>query len=235
MRSRVKWFLMAFVVLTAAPAFGQAPLAQAPLANLISTLENGVDAPFLLANASVKKEINLTDEQCGKVRKIVKEVYDKYQPDMQKARTDRDQKKWLELVGESTQETRERVHKALPDILMPEQFKRLKQIEIQVNGILSFKKPEVQKKLELTDKQKEEIRGIGDGLKQDVAGTLKDVASAPLRKGPEALRKVRELKNDATRKAVDTLTVDQKKTWKEMTGETFELKLDGSLLPRGGS
>ncbi|HTU93290.1 MAG TPA: hypothetical protein VMF69_24630 [Gemmataceae bacterium] len=228
MRPQVKWLLTTLLaVLIVAPVAGQLPLG----AELESLLENGVGEPILLANDSVKQEINLTGEQSDRVQKIVKEVSDKYRSELQKAGGDR--KKQLRMASEWMRETRERVHKALPDILKPEQMKRLDQIQIQVNGIASFKRPDVQKKLNLTEEQKVEIRKIGDHLKQEAAETFKEAAKAPLRKMPGAVQKVRELKEDATKKAIQTLTAEQKKTWKEITGEKIDFKLELPLRPGG--
>ena len=225
MRPQIHWLLTAVLAgLLVSPAVGQLPR----LGGLESLLESGVDKPLLLANAGVKKEIKLTDKQDRQIRKIVKDVYDKYEPELRKSIGD--QAKQRKLVIESTQETSERLNKTLPDILSPEQLKRLDQIQIQVNGIASFKRPDVQKKLDLTDEQKVEIRKIGDGLKHDIGEVFKDASTAPLLKMSGAIRKVKDLKNAATQKAVAKLTSAQKQTWQDMTGEKFEFKLE---LPIG--
>jgi Spy/CpxP family protein refolding chaperone len=221
MRAQVKWLLTAVLAgLTASPLLGQAPRGGA----LLDLLENGMDKPMLLAIPGVKKEIKLTDKQDAQVKKIVQEVHAKYRPDFQKAGGD--PQKLAKVGMASAQEVRERMHKELPDILKPEQLKRLDQIQIQANGILSFKRADVQKKLNLTDKQKQGIRQIGDQLKKDVADVLQDVRTAPLRKGPAAMGKIKDLKNAATRKALDTLDSEQQQTWKEMTGDKFELHVE---------
>jgi hypothetical protein len=218
----MKWCLTAVLAaLIAAPALGQLLSGE-----MMPLLQQGIDTPLLLSNKGVKKEIKLTNEQSDKVQKIVSEVFDKYKLDLRRARADRDKEKFAKLAIDSTVETRERVNKALPDILEPDQLKRLKQIQLQVNGLLSFAKPEVQKELKLTGRQKEQIKKIGDGLETDIAEVFKDTSSAPLRKLPEATRKARTLHDEATRKAVDTLDEEQKKTWKDMTGEKFDFKLD---------
>lgn len=226
MRSAIRRLLTVVLCgFLAAPLLGQAP----PRAALDTMLESGVDAPILLANPGVKKEIKLTDKQYGEVHKIIKEVFDKYQPEIRKA--GRDHNKLLEIGAESTREVRERVHQALPDILQPEQLKRLNQIQIQVNGIASFKRPEVQKELKLTERQREEIAEIGQGLKKDIAELIKDASSAPVRKMPLAIRKAKELKEEATRKAVEKLTEDQQKTWTSMQGEKFDFKMQLPIRP----
>lgn len=225
MRAQVKWLLTAVLAgLFVSPVLGQI----ASLARLQALFQKGVGKPILLANSGVKKEIKLTDEQDNQIRKIRRDVSDKYQPEFRKVQGDR--AKRLKLLVESARETRNRLNKELPDILRPEQLKRLDQIHIQVNGIASFKRPDVQKKLNLTDEQKVEIRKIGEGLQQGLTEVFKDVASAPLRKMPGAIRKVKQLKDEATQKAVEKLTSAQKQTWQEMTGEKFDFKLQ---LPIG--
>jgi hypothetical protein len=220
MRSSLRCLLTAVLLGSiAAPLFGQEP---PRLAALKTYLEAGVDAPFLLANPGVKKEINLTDSQSNQVRKIVGEVLTKYQPKLREA-ADREQ---LVKVGvESIKETRQRVRKALPDILKPEQLKRLDQIQLQANGILAFKKSEVRDQLKLSVRQSLEIAKIGADLKKEVDELLKDASVAPVRRMPAALRQAQERKESATRKAIEKLTEEQQKTWKEMNGEKFDFKL----------
>jgi hypothetical protein len=226
MRPRVKWFLLAaLAVLTALPAFGQLIPGRMPF------MEDGLGASFLLMNKGVQKEIKLTEEQHDMVRQIVAETFRKYQPELAKARGD--QVKMVQLMRDSTRETKDKVEKALPDILSAEQAKRLKQIEIQVNGVHALEKPDVQKELKLTDKQKEDVKRISDGLKRDIVALVKDVSSAPLRKGADAVRKARTLNDEATKKALAVLNRGQQKIWDDMTGEKFELKLD--LLNRPGA
>jgi hypothetical protein len=233
MRSRVKWFLTAVLAaVVIGPAFAQL------IPGMIPLLEEGLGAPALLLNKGVQKEIQMTDEQRDKFRKIVRDVHDKYQPDLQKAKTDRDPKKFAKLMLDSTMESREKVNKAIPDVLSDKQIKRLHQIELQVNILPSLNKPEIQKELKFTDKQKTKIKDISDGLKQDIAeaakGALADTPQRPLeklRKGAETVQTIKKLTEAASDKALNTLTDEQKSTWKEMTGKKFDFKLDLLNLP----
>lgn len=221
MRPQMKWLLTGLLAgLIASPVLGQLT----PRERLKQMFERGIDAPMLLSNRGVQREIKLSEGQLAEVKKIVREVFDKYKPEFQNA--GRDREKQAKLAAESTQETRERLHKALPDILKPAQLKRLNQIQIQVNGIVSFKREDVQKRLRLTDKQKEEIKAIGEDLKQDIGDAFKDVQSAPLRNMPRAMQKSKELKDVATQKAVERLTDEQQKVWKEMNGPKFDFQLE---------
>ncbi|MHB1422146.1 MAG: hypothetical protein ACYC3I_02895 [Gemmataceae bacterium] len=228
MRPHVKWPLTVLLAGSiVAPVASQAPL----LAEIEAIMEKGVGKPLLLANNRVKEEIKLSSEQDQRVRKVVQDVKDKYQAELRKARGDRQRQ--IKIILDEMRETRDSINKALPDILKPEQLKRLDQIQIQVNGIASFKREDVQKKLMLTDEQKAELRKIGDGLKQQAAEALREAANAPVRKGPAAIRRVRELKDEADRKAMATLRDEQKRSWKEMTGEKIDVKIELPIRPGG--
>ena len=210
MRPQVQWSAPILACLLAMPALGQAP-------NILDRLQQGVDTPLLLAAPSIRKELKLTDEQNQKIHKIVKESHDKYPRQPIKA----------------TQDARDRVNKALPDILSAEQVKRLKQIKLQIDGVAAFTKPDVQQKLKLTDKQKEEMQTLSDDLKNDVRKTIQSAAN--LREKLESVRKVPALRKEAVQKAVAKLNDEQKKTWNEMTGDKFDFSSDvlrgGGLLP----
>ncbi len=225
MRPQIQWAVTAVLAgLLASPLQGQVP----PRAALVSLLQDGVGKPLLLANVKVKQEIKLSEDQDDRIRKIIREAGNKYGPEFRKAGLERE--RLLKVGMEAIQETRERLNKALPDILTPDQLQRLDQIQIQANGIISFKRPDVQKKLKLTFTQKLELLKIGGDLKEQIDEVIKDASSAPLRRAPAAIQKAKELKNAATEKAVEKLSSEQKKIWKEMNGEPFDLRIE---LPIG--
>jgi hypothetical protein len=205
MRPQIQWSVAAvFAALLALPVIGQAPFS----VDIVDQLQRGADTPLLFGCPSVRKEIKLTDEQAAKVRRIVNEAYAKYprQPD------------------KATKEARDQVNKAIPDILSAEQVKRLQQIKLQVNGVVPFTEPEVQQKLKLTDKQKEEMQGIADDLKKEIRKTI--LSSKGFKERVLSIRKVPQMRKEAVQKAVDKLSDEQKKTWNEMIGDTFEFPVE---------
>ena len=109
--------------------------------------------------------------------------------------------------------------------LKPEQAKRFQQIEIQQKGLAAFNDAEVQKTLKITDKQKDEIAGQIKDVEKDRAEIMKD-AQGDRTKMQEARTKITELNTKATDKIISTLTDDQKKAYKELVGEKFEIKFD---------
>lgn len=166
---------------------------------------------MLLSNKSVLKELKVSDEQAEKLSALATAT-------MEKNRGLRD------LPPEERQakmrESQAEMAKGLDGILKPEQVKRFKQIEIQVAGPNAFGMPRVQEALKLTDEQKEKVRGISQETREAMTGLREEFQND--REG--AMKKMAEVRKGAAEKAMALLTEDQKKDWKELTGEPFDYK-----------
>ncbi len=125
-------------------------------------------------------------------------------------------------MTELNKEMNESTLKAVGEFLKPEQVTRLHQISYQARGAMAFSDPEIAKKLNITDSQKDEIKTIVDesntamrelfaGLQDDREGTMKKIA---------------EHRKETLSKVVAKLNDEQQKTWKEMIGAPFELKME---------
>ncbi len=176
---------------------------------------------MLLANQSVQKELKLSDEQIQKVKETNENVRKKHQDDFNALRDLDDQERRekgqqiFKAIGEETE-------KALEGVLKPEQEKRLKQITLQQRGSQAFTEEEVQKELKLTDDQKDKVKT----LNEDLGGDIRDTFQNSQGNFQEAGKKVATLRKETLDKVVALLTDDQKKTWKEMTGDPFEVKFE---------
>ncbi len=188
----------------------------------------GLDKANLLQNKSVQDELKITPEQHARFRKIARDFEQEHKDEI--ARAEKDPRKKLELQTQAL----ETLAKAVEDVLQPEQVKRLGQIELQLRGIWGLVRSETQKKLGLSDKQKLEIRDIVTFMEKGIREVGKDEprrdqAGEVDRRRAEAFKKIHALNQDAFEKALDRLTEEQRKTWKDLVGEPFELKVD---LPR---
>src|SRR5258707_634160 len=186
------------------------------------------EGPALLLNASVQEELKLTDDQKAELKKLA----DKRQEAVRKARQDNkdDKDKLQAAMKEITDDINKSATKTL-DSLKDDQKKRFKQIGVQVKGIRAFSDDEVAKTLKLTDKQKEEAKTQAEDLQKDVRELMTGAGRDP-EKRAEAQKKATELTTKATDKVVSSFSDDQKKTWKELTGEKFTYKPDP--MPGGG-
>lgn len=176
---------------------------------------------MLLSNKSVQEELKLSDEQATKAQQAAREVREKHQGDFEKIR---------ELQGEEQRTKRQEVmkaygedsRKAMAGVLQPEQAKRLRQIELQASGAQAFANPEVQEALKLTAEQKEKIRDIGEDSREE----MREIFESASGDREEAMKKVTELRKETMTKVAALLTADQKESWKELTGEAFEIKFE---------
>jgi Spy/CpxP family protein refolding chaperone len=172
----------------------------------------------LYVNPSVQKELKFTEEQTTKARTVMADLREKYQEKITEARESQDFAQMQKLNLERNAEAK----KAMADVLKPDQIKRFGQIQMQQMGAMAFQNADVLQKITLTDDQKSKVKEITDdlqaqrrelfqGFQDDREGTLKKMAT---------------LNKETNEKALAVLTDEQKKTWKEMTGEPFEVKYE---------
>jgi Spy/CpxP family protein refolding chaperone len=175
------------------------------------------EGAMLLLNKSVQDELKLSDDQKASLTKIQA----KQREAMTKAREDAggDFAKMREAMQATMQASQKEATKVL-DTLKPEQKKRLHQIEAQLLGTRALTRPHVQKDLELTDKQKEELKGINDDLAKDRAEIMKD-AGQDREARQAAFQKVQKIQQEASAKALKVLTAEQQTKFKELQGEKF--------------
>ncbi|MCS6852572.1 MAG: hypothetical protein NZ700_15560 [Gemmataceae bacterium] len=125
----------------------------------------------------------------------------------------------LKLSEDQLKKLQEAVSKAIDENLTPEQAKRLKQIMLQQRGLDAFNEPRVKEALKLTEDQAEKIRGIREEMAEKMREAFQRGGGGNPR---EAFEKLRQLRKDMWDKAVNVLTDEQKKVWKDLAGEPFE-------------
>jgi len=198
------------IVLAASPAFAQPP------GGRFGRFQP--NAYMLLGQDKVQEELKLTDDQKDQVKK----VREKYQEDIRSAFGNMDFQKGQELMKKASDEDAK--------ALKPEQAKRLHQIEVQASGLGAFEKEDVQTSLKLTDEQKKSIKESSEELRKDIMDLMQNVGQDQ-DKRREAFTKVRTMSQDAVNKVIEGLNADQKKEWKELTGEKFEVQFGPPRRP----
>jgi len=179
----------------------------------------GMDASMLLGQKSVQEELKMTEDQIAKVTKVGEELRTKYADDLKAAFKDKD--KMTELRKKMSEERT----KMMDGVLKAEQTKRLSQIEVQVGGLNALTKDEVSKTLKLTEEQITKAKGMVDDLRKDSGELMKDVGRDKDKRA-EATEKIAKMTKEATAKFLGTLSADQTKAYKELTGEEFKGKIE---------
>ena len=178
----------------------------------------GQGGVMLISNPSVQKELKLDDAQVEKAKEAGTAFQEKRRESMSSLEG---------LEGDELMKKRQEVNmalnaegmKALTTFLKPEQVKRFKQIEIQIAGINALSMPEVAKALKVTDAQKEKVTA----LLADQRSQMQDAQEAANGDRQAIMQKSQVIRKETNTKAMALMTDDQKKTWKELTGEPFEM------------
>jgi Spy/CpxP family protein refolding chaperone len=176
---------------------------------------------MLIGNESVQKELKLDDTQVTKA----KELADKNREKMTAAREELqgvDQEERRTKMTELNKQMNESTMKAIGEFFKPEQVARLKEISCQTRGAMAFADPEIAKKLNITDAQKEEIKTISD----ESNASMREIFQGAQDDREGAMKKIAELRKETLGKIVAKLNDEQQKTWKELCGAPFELKME---------
>jgi Spy/CpxP family protein refolding chaperone len=173
---------------------------------------------LLLSNKGVQQELKLDAQQTEKVAKYIEESTARRRDQSKALSKDERKAKAQELAKAANAETQ----KALKDLLKSEQITRFNQIALQQRGVMAFGDPEILGKLKLTSDQTEQARATVQSFGtesrevfQNNQGNFEEV-----RKQLDALRKSK------MEKVTALLTAEQKATWKELTGEPFEVRFE---------
>ncbi len=185
---------------------------------------------MLLGNKSVQEELKLAKEQVDKAQEELQKIREKQKEAFAKLRDlsqEERQEKFQEFSKTATAET----NRIAAAILKPEQLKRFKQIELQQRGYQAFTDPEIQKTLKVTDDQKDKLKTITE----DTAKETRELFQSAQGGGnfQEVGKKMQALRKEALERVTSVLTADQKKAWKEMTGEPFEVRMEFPRRPGG--
>lgn len=183
----------------------------------------------LVRSKMVKEEIKLTEEQEEKLKEVAKSVNEKAKSIREEKLKDVEGPDRFAKMGEVMAEVNKLYAKEFATVLKPEQVTRLKQIQTQVGGAAAFRSPDVQDALKLTADQKEKIKEIGDEAGKEMRELFQDIGFKPGEapdkdKMAELQKKMAAVQKETMTKTVAALTDDQKKTWKDLTGEPFDVK-----------
>jgi hypothetical protein len=190
-------------------------------------------AIMLVQNAQVQKELKTTDEQNGKI----KEIADASRPAEGAARPN-----FQEMTDEQRTAFREEMrkrgeenNKKVVAVLTADQNARLKQIQLQLQGIRALSEnEEVIKELSISDEQKAAVKTI-----VEESGKKMQELRAGLGRGAseEDQKKVREqsasIRTETETEGLAQLTADQKAKFDTMKGEKFEMDMSALFGGRG--
>jgi hypothetical protein len=206
---RSLWTVLGIVAILAVPAMAQPP-------------RGGGGIGQLLLNKSVQEELKLDKESIEKITAAITKVREDLKDDIAKLR---EQGTSREERMEINKKVAEATTKAVADFVKPEQMTRVKQIQRQQMRFGVFADPEVQKAINLSDDQKDDIKKLNDELGQKRRELFQDT-QGDQDKTREATTKFNEIAKGNMEKVTKSLKEEQQKAIKELLGAPFELKIE---------
>lgn len=173
----------------------------------------GMGSMMILRNEQIQKELEIVDDQLQELEAIGEEMRDSFQGFREMSEDER-----ADRMREITADFEKRVN----EVLLPHQQKRLKQITSQfqtrgregVAGALT--EGNLADELKITDEQREKLRKVGEEARAEME------------------EKTRKLREEMELKILDVLTDEQRRQYKELMGEPFEMDMRQMFQGRGG-
>jgi hypothetical protein len=179
----------------------------------------GMGGPInLLGNPSVQKELKLDDSQVEKATALATATREKMMG-LRDQLTDLQGQERMTKQAELAKPINEEAMKTAHAFLKPEQTKRLHEIELQQRGANALSDPVIAKKLGVTEEQASKVKTI----LADSQAEMQEIRQSAGNDFQAAMPKIQALRKETNTKVMALMTDDQKKTWKELTGEPFEV------------
>ncbi len=182
----------------------------------------------------LQDELKLSAEQANRIRDlpaVIGKGHAEEEGQLHKKQLEQ-QKEQADLEARQAAE----MAKAMLAALKPEQRRRLEQIRVQSLGLGAWDDAAVQKALQLTDEQKSAIGKIRDEARANVSEVMRQVRRDARALGGDfrKMQRLRERKMAAAYRAVldravAVLTPEQRKRWRELTGEPVRLRVELEL------
>jgi Spy/CpxP family protein refolding chaperone len=176
--------------------------------------------PFLVFRDKVQEELKLSDEQKKKLEKRLQDTVQDAMPFFQNLGDKKPEEREKELHA-YVQKAQENLTAFLEGALKEEQFKRLRQVMLQREGLFAVGHAEVMKELEITDKQRQQFGEVMEAMQKKVEPLVKEAQKdgKPEEIGPKMMK----IRKEHEGKIEAFLSDAQKKQWKGMLGKPLDL------------
>ncbi len=207
MRTLSRWILSGALLLTAvSSAQAQRPGGGFPGGG-------GSLKSLLITNKLLQEELKISDDQVAKFKEFAEKQSEAMKGFGQFGGDDDEQIARMEV---QVKLMKDRVT-FMKSSLSAEQQTRLGQLEKQQMGMAAFTNAKVAKELGITEEQSEKIKAVNTDMTKEMREMFSGGFDA------EAQKKMTSLRSECQEKIEKMMTDDQRKKWKEMTGEPFDM------------
>jgi Spy/CpxP family protein refolding chaperone len=176
----------------------------------------------LVMREEVQQELQLVDEQRDQVMDAADTARDQLREEMRdldnqsRDLSEEERRQRFDEIRGRAEAMNADLEGKLKKVLLPHQFERLKQIDVQVRvqqrGASALSSGDLAEALSLTDEQREKLEKRAEEVRQELQ------------------EKMRQLQAEARDKMLDVLTAEQRAKLEQLMGDIFELRED----PRSG-
>ena len=208
--------LVLLVVLPLVECFSGPARAQEP-----SQMLEALGGPeFMVFRDKVQERLKVSDDQKKKLQEGL-EGFIKQMGEVMQSLGELEPEERGKKMGSYRQKAHEKLAAFLKETLKKEQLKQIRQLVLQQEGLYALGHPEVAAELKVTDEQKQQFMSV----LQESTKTIDSLSKKAQSEGnPEDIRpKVMKIRKQYESKIEAVLSDAQKKHWKEMLGEPFEL------------
>ncbi len=190
----------------------------------------------LLRSETVRQDVGITEDEAQKLREIAEQTMRGVMEQFRGLRdlSEQERRERSQQLREKAQERMKELEKKIADVIGGEKFKRLKQIELQVQGTGALRRPEVAEFLGLTDEQKSKLTELGQQNRQQMRGIFEGVREMPPEEREGLREKIQKIRQELEKNSMAVLSDEQKQKLGEMMGEPFSLDKLREEMQRGG-
>ena len=186
----------------------------------------------LLRNQDVQNDLQLTTDQKDKLRDAAQGMGN--MRERMQGLQDLSQEQRQAKMQEIMKEMQEKTEKQLAEILQPAQLQRLKEIRLQVMGAAALALPEVAKALDITAEQTEKLKAIQQQLQEKRREAMQGAADLSQEEREKMRETMQQMAKDATAKALEVLTPQQKEAFEKLKGKKIDIDLSTLMLQGRG-
>jgi hypothetical protein len=168
--------------------------------------------PPFFENPSVRKELNLTDQQVNQLNQSFQTLNATFANQFSRVNTAD-----AALVQQLQQNFNAQLTNSLSKILQGQQLTRLQQLQLQQRGMAVFSDPAIQKSLNLSPEQSQRLSGLGDQVNREV----REINRLAETNRSAARRRFTTWQNQWQSQLDDILTDQQQQMWTQMIGQRF--------------
>ena len=181
----------------------------------------------LLQQREVQREIELNDDQSDELRALEGTLREEIRNEMQgmfqgmRELSDAERQSRFEEIRARAEEIRKDAEARVQQVLLPHQFERIKQIDLQARiqrgGAAALSEGELAETLGLSEAQRDQLRERAEQVEQEMQ------------------QKIAQLRTDARNQLLEVLTTEQRAQLNAMMGTEFDLPEAGpGWQGRGG-